>query len=295
MKPPVWYGAPSENHGFMHPWGYSNLCTMLETTPSLLHWPATRLTQAAIPQGCDVALAEEIPLSLRYNTLQYAVMMLTPRDVEDFCVGFSVTEGIVDQAGAVKSITLGHTQTYLTADLRIPADSLHRLMQASRRMVVGRTGCGVCGTEDATQVLRPLPPLPAGSLTSLTAIRHSLKALADHQTLNRQVRMVHGAAWCDQEGQILAIREDVGRHNALDKLIGARLRVDETFTNGFCLLTSRCSYEMVQKAIIAGMRTLVAISAPTGLALRLAQQAGLTVVGIARPDAQTLFTGQLND
>lgn len=242
-----------------------------------------------------MALAEETPLSLRYNTLQYAVMMLTPQDIEDFCVGFSVTEGIVDQAQAVKSIELGHAETYLTADLRIPADSFHRLMQTSRRMVVGRTGCGVCGTEEAAQILRPLPPLPAGPPASLAAIRQGLAALAARQTLNRQVRMVHGAAWCDQEGRILAIREDVGRHNALDKLIGARLRAHEPFTHGFCLLTSRCSYEMVQKAIIAGMRTLVAISAPTGLALRLAEQAGLTVVGIARPDAQTLFTGQLAD
>lgn len=262
-------------------------------SPVFTHWPAARLEQTSI--ACDIALAEETPLSLRYNTMQYAVMMLTAQDVEDFCVGFSLTEGIVEHVDAIKSISVGPITDTITADLRIPADAFHRLMQASRRMVVGRTGCGVCGTQDAEQILRPLPLLLPGPQVSLASIRQALANLAAQQSLNKIVRMVHGAAWCALDGQILMIREDIGRHNALDKLIGARLRTGQNFTEGFCLLTSRCSYEMVQKAIIAGIRTLVSISAPTGLALRMAQKAGMTIVAIARQDAQILFTGSLTD
>lgn len=264
-------------------------------SPVLIHWPATRLREAAAPQACSLALAEETPLSLRYNTMQYAVMMITAQDVEDFCTGFSITEGIVAQASAVKAISVARVDGYMTADLRIPAEPFHNLMQASRRMVVGRTGCGVCGTEEAAQILRPLPVLPAGPSTSLASIRRALDGFAARQPLNQEVRMVHGAAWCAPDGEILSVREDVGRHNALDKLIGARLRAGEAFADGFCLLTSRCSYEMAQKAIIAGIRTLVSISAPTGLALQVAQKAGLSLVAIARHDAQILFTGALAD
>lgn len=262
-------------------------------TNPLIHWPATRLGVATSPAAYDITLAEETPLSLRYNTMQYAVMMVTPQDIEDFCIGFSLTEGIVPHADAVKGVTLMTEGSGLIADLRIAADPFHRLMQTSRRMVVGRTGCGVCGTETEAQIIRPLPSLPAGAPCSLAAIRRGLAGLAAHQILNSQVRMVHGAAWCGPKGDILLVREDVGRHNALDKLIGAQLRKGQNFAEGFCLLTSRCSYEMVQKAIIAGMRTLVAISAPTGLALEVAKKAGLTLLAIARPDAQILFTGTL--
>ncbi|GAN78924.1 formate dehydrogenase accessory sulfurtransferase FdhD [Acidocella aminolytica] len=261
----------------------------------LINWPATRLGETAQPESRTLALAEETPVNLRYNTMQYAVMIATARDIEDFCVGFSITEGIVAHADEIKSITLEDGDGFITADLRIPAEPFHRLMQASRRMVVGRTGCGVCGTEEAGQVLRPLPALPPGPPTSLAAIRRGLADLSDHQTLNKQARMLHGAAWCGLEGEIRLVREDVGRHNALDKLIGAGLRAGQNLSEGFCLLTSRCSYEMVQKSIIAGFRTIVAISAPTGLALRVAQQAGLTVVAIARSDSQMLFTGKLSD
>lgn len=258
--------------------------------------PATRLALTSEkPQPCSLALAEETPLNLRYNTMQYAVMMVTAQNIEDFCTGFSITEGIVSNANEIKSTTVESGEDYLTADLRIPAEAFHKLMQASRRMVVGRTGCGVCGTPEADQILRPLPALPAGPETSLTAIRRALADLADHQDLNKTVKMVHAAAWCSADGRILTVREDVGRHNALDKLIGSHLRSAEGFGEGFCLLTSRCSYEMVQKAILAGIRTLVSISAPTELALRMAQKAGMTIVAIARPDTQILFTGHLTD
>jgi FdhD protein len=264
-------------------------------SPVTLNWPATRLTDGAAAEMRDVALAEETPVSLSYNTMQYAVMMATARDIKDFCVGFSVTEGIVERAEEIKSVALETGPGFIAAELRIPAEPFHRLMQASRRMVVGRTGCGVCGTEDAAQLLRPLPALPPGPPASLAAIRSGLARLSERQALNKAVRMVHGAAWCGPEGEIRLIREDVGRHNALDKLIGAGLRGGQNLSEGFCLLTSRCSYEMVQKSIIAGIRTIVAISAPTGLALRVAEKAGLTVLAIAREDAQMLFTGEVTE
>lgn len=268
---------------------------LMTDRPALsLPWPASQLSQKdATPRMME--LAEETPISLSYNTMQYAVMMASARDIEDFCIGFSVTEGIVAEAAEIKSVEIETGPNGITAELRIPADKFHALMQASRRMVVGRTGCGVCGTEDAAQILRPLPALKPGKPASLAAIRLALAELPAHQALNAQVHMVHGAAWCGADGRLNFIREDVGRHNALDKLIGAGLRAGEDFSAGFCLLTSRCSYEMVQKAIIAGIRTIVAVSAPTGLALRMAEQAGLTVVAIARADAQILFTGQLAD
>lgn len=266
-----------------------------ETAPATLLWPATRLAEGTAPTRRETALAEETPVSLSYNTMQYAVMMATARDIEDFCTGFSVTEGIVGRAEEIKSIALEILPGGIRADLRIPAEPFHRLMQASRRMVVGRTGCGVCGTEDAAQVLRPLPALPPGPPASLASIRRGLARLSEHQALNKAVHMVHGSAWCGPDGEVRLIREDVGRHNALDKLIGAGLRGGHDLSDGFCLLTSRCSYEMVQKSVIAGIRTIVAISAPTGLALRVAQKAGLTVLAIARADAQMLFTGEVSE
>ncbi|MDE2238496.1 MAG: formate dehydrogenase accessory sulfurtransferase FdhD [Rhodospirillales bacterium] len=258
-------------------------------------WPAARMSGTEPFLDQPTALAEETPVSLSYNTMQYAVMMATARDIKDFCAGFSVTEGIVETVDEIKSIEVKDGPGFIEAEMRIPAEPFHRLMQASRRMVVGRTGCGVCGTEDAEQVLRPLPALPPGPPTSLASVRRALGNLAQHQALNKDVRMVHGAAWCGPDGEIRLIREDVGRHNALDKLIGAGLRAGQNLSDGFCLLTSRCSYEMVQKSIIAGFRTVVAISAPTGLALRVAEKAGLTVIAIARPDAQILFTGSVVD
>ena len=261
--------------------------------PVSCSWPAQRLADGDAPQAVARQLAEETPISLSYNTMRHAVMMATARDIEDFCVGFSLTEGIVTRAEEIRSIALTAGPEGITADLRIPAEAFHNLMQAARRTVVGRTGCGVCGVEDAGQILRPLPHLPDGPAASLAAIRHALGTLEAHQALNRDVHMVHGAAWCGPDGEIRLIREDVGRHNALDKLIGAGMRGGVDFADGFCLLTSRCSYEMVQKAVIAGMRIIVAISAPTGLALRVAAQAGLTVLAIARRDGQILFTGNI--
>jgi FdhD protein len=163
-------------------------------------------------------------------------------------------------------------------------------MRARRRAMVGRVGCGICGVETVDEAVKPTVAVRKGGAVSLSALRRAVAGLAARQTLNAVVHMVHAAAWATQDGDIVILREDVGRHNALDKLIGAALRQGIDFGAGFCVITSRCSYEMVQKATAVGMSILVAVSAPTGLALRKARDAGLTLVAQARPDTQTVYT-----
>nr|WP_246379469.1 formate dehydrogenase accessory sulfurtransferase FdhD [Gluconacetobacter johannae] len=218
--------------------------------------------------------------------------MATPADFQDFAIGFSLTEGIVSSAAAIRDLRVDVGPRGVEIGLRIPGEDFARLL-ARRRRVTGRTGCGVCGVEDLA-ALDPAPPrVAAGPRLALSAIRRALDALAGRQVLNAVVHMVHGAAWSDVDGALRLVREDVGRHNALDKLIGAGLGGDTLeggFANGFCLITSRCSYEMVQKAAMAGIPALVAISAPTVRAVDMAQEAGLTLVALARRDAQMIFT-----
>nr|WP_246395988.1 formate dehydrogenase accessory sulfurtransferase FdhD [Gluconacetobacter tumulisoli] len=219
--------------------------------------------------------------------------MATPEDLRDFAIGFSLTEGIVSSAAAIRDLRVDVGPRGVEIGIRIPGEDFARLL-GRRRQVTGRTGCGVCGVEDLA-ALDPAPPSVAvGPRLALSAIRRALDALEGRQVLNAVVHMVHGAAWADPDGTVRLVREDVGRHNALDKLIGAGLGGDmlegRGFGNGFCLITSRCSYEMVQKAAMAGIPAIVAISAPTGRAVDMAQAAGLTLVALARRDAQMIFT-----
>ncbi|GBQ34751.1 formate dehydrogenase accessory sulfurtransferase FdhD [Gluconacetobacter azotocaptans] len=244
-----------------------------------------------------LALAEEVPVALAYNGVPHAVMMATPADFRDFAIGFSLTEGIVSSAAAIRDLRVDVGPRGVEIGVRIPGEDFARLL-GRRRRVTGRTGCGVCGVEDLAALDPPPPRVAAGPRLALSAIRRALDALAGRQVLNAVVHMVHGAAWSDVDGALQLVREDVGRHNALDKLIGAGLAGgtpgssmgQDGFANGFCLITSRCSYEMVQKAAMAGIPALVAISAPTGRAVDMAQAAGLTLVALARPDAQMIFT-----
>lgn len=255
----------------------------------MTRWPVERFTDEDT-EATTLAIAEETPISFVYNSVPYAVMMGTLQDLEDYAYGFSITERLVSDAASIRSVRTELGDDGVTLSLDIAGEDFRRLLQ-SRRAMTGRTGCGVCGSEDLKSLHTALPAVPAMPPVPLAAIRQAVKTLADHQTLNAQVHMVHGAAWCGADGRIHMIREDVGRHNALDKLIGAGLRQNVCFAEGFCLITSRCSFEMVQKAILAGFSTLVAISAPTTRALRLAQEAGLTIVALARRSSQHLFTG----
>lgn len=245
--------------------------------------------------GCQrVALdvPEEVPLELRYNGMAYATMMVSPDDLDDFVLGFSLTEAIIEDASAIKGLAVSEEGNGLVADVALHGSNYAALLrseqQAGQRTVPGRSGCGICGVRTLDEARRSLPLAPAGAAISFDAIGKALGALQQADT----ARGAHAAAYCASDGAILALREDVGRHNALDKLIGALMSLPETrdLANGFCLLTSRCSYEMVQKAVRAGFSVLVAMASPTGLALRVAEDAGLTVIALARQDGMVQFT-----
>ena len=236
------------------------------------------------------ALAVEQPVALEYNGIAHAVMLATPRDLEDFALGFTLSEGIVAQVSDVYDVehlpgSAGHTLR-----VQIAAGAFAGLKQR-RRSLAGRTGCGICGTESLDQVLRPLPPVPAGTVRiAPAALARATQQLGAAQHLQQLTGATHGAAWCDPDGGIRAVREDVGRHNALDKLIGALLRARTPTAEGFALITSRASVEMVQKAATAGIGVLAAVSGPTTLAVETAQRCGLTLVGFARGANFSVYT-----
>jgi FdhD protein len=233
-------------------------------------------------QAARAALAVETPVALQYNGIAHAVMLATPRDLEDFALGFSLSEGILAEPGELYGVELQATPPGWTIDLQVAAGAFARLKER-RRTLAGRTGCGICGTESLEQVLRPLPTLPAGTPRIAPAALATAGAeLARHQPLQQRTGATHGAAWCGADGHILALREDVGRHNALDKLIGALVAGRVERIGGFALITSRASVEMVQKAASAGIAVLAAVSAPTTLALEVAERCGLTLAGFTR-------------
>jgi FdhD protein len=238
--------------------------------------------------GLDT-LAEEVPIALEFNGVAHAVMLATPQDLEDFALGFALSEGIVDRPAEVFGMEVVEGCDGLTVQLEIASGCFARLKE-KRRNLTGRTGCGLCGTESLAHAVRPLPPLANQQRLHANAIRSALTELPPYQSLQQSTGATHAAAWCDNSGAIRLLREDVGRHNALDKLIGAVLRAGRTERDGFVLVTSRASMEMVQKTVIAGFSSLVAISAPTRLAVELAEAAGLCLVGFARPERWVAYS-----
>ncbi|WP_420464814.1 formate dehydrogenase accessory sulfurtransferase FdhD [Panacagrimonas sp.] len=235
-------------------------------------------------------VAEEVPVALRYNGEPHVVMMCTPSDLEDFARGFSVTEGIVEdvaQIGAIQLRELSEDQGF-EMDVAIPQSCAQRLA-GRQRQLRGRTGCGLCGAQTLADVLRPARRVPAGVAVAAGAVRRALEALRRQQPLNAATGSTHAAAWATPDGLIVAVREDVGRHNALDKLIGHLLATNSDLARGFVVVTSRASYEMVAKSVAVGMPMLVAISAPTAYAVRLAEDAGLTLIGFARAHRHVVY------
>ncbi len=237
------------------------------------------------------AVAEEVPVALRYNGEPHVVMMCTPEDLEDFAHGFSVTEDIVTGIGDIQSIRVCQAadDQGCVIDIGIPAAQAARLAGRQRNLQ-GRTSCGLCGSADTGAAIRPVRRVPAGDGLTPAALRRALGMLHKQQPLNAATGATHAAAWATPEGLIVATREDIGRHNALDKLIGHLLRTESDLSRGFLLITSRASYEMVHKAASVGMPTVVAISAPTALAVRVAQEAGITLIGFARADRHVVYT-----
>lgn len=223
---------------------------------------------------------EEVPLAVLFNSQNYAVMMGTPADFEDFAIGFAIAEGLIAKASDVTAVLVLPTAQGYAIDLSVPEEKIDRSRMA-RRALEGRTGCGLCGIEDMKDAIRmPARSVPAVELRP-QAVARAYDELPAHQPMSRVNRTVHAAAWCAPDGQILLSREDVGRHNALDKLIGALARDGRDLSAGFVLMSSRCSFELVQKCAIAGIGALATVSAPTALALSLARQANLKLAALA--------------
>jgi FdhD protein len=248
---------------------------------------ALRFEGGAVVRG-PVAVAAEVPVNLVYATLPHAVMMATPADLEDFAYGFSLTEGVIAAAVEIRGVAVREVPRGIVLEVDLVPAALRRHM-ARRRSMAGRTGCGICGIESLEDLPQGRPVAP-GPAIAPAAIRAALLGLEARQVLNQATRAVHAAAWCDGAGAIVALREDVGRHNALDKLVGACLRDGIGPGGGFVLLTSRASFEMVEKAASFGAGTVVAISAPTSLAVERAAALGIALVAVARPDGAVRFT-----
>lgn len=240
-------------------------------------------------QQQDDKVAAEVPVALTYNKRSHVVMMVTPSALEDFAIGFSLTEGIVKQSSDILDIAIIERENGLEAALTVSEDC-YEALAGQRRNLVGRTGCGLCGAESLDQAMRQ--PAVVGSQVSVTAaaLQSAVLSLNAHQPLQVVTGAVHGAAWCDSDGVIQVLREDVGRHNALDKLIGFLVRTGFDPGAGFVLVSSRASYEMVYKAAAAGMEILVSVSAPTTLAIDFAHRSGVTLVGFARPGRHNVYT-----
>ncbi len=250
-------------------------------------YPISRWQAGSAQQTTDW-VAEEVPVALEYNGLAHAVMMCSPADLEDFARGFSLSEGIVETADEVYDIQIDELSEGIQLAITIPQARFWAL-KSHRRSLAGRTGCGLCGKESLAQLAHNLTPLTGGPTIAVSAVQHALSQLNAQQPLFTQTGATHAAAWCAADGNMLALREDVGRHNALDKLLGHAVNRDLDLTNGMLLMTSRASYEIVQKAAACGITLIAAVSAPTGLAVRLAEELGVTLIGFARNNRLSVY------
>lgn len=259
--------------------------TIGETT---VNWPRQRWRAGQAPSPGERTLAEEAPVALAHDGSTTAVMMATPADLEDFGLGFSLSEGIADAPGDLGEIEVVRSALGVEVRMWLAADRSERLA-ARRRHLAGPTGCGLCGVESLEAALRPVARIAQDGVSVAAAtLVDAMAQLEAAQALGRATRAVHAAAlWAP--GHPLLVREDVGRHSALDKLIGAAAREDRP-PGGVLLLTSRVSVEMAQKAAVLGAPVLCAVSAPTALAVRVADEAGLTLVAVTRADGFEVFT-----
>ncbi len=233
------------------------------------------------------AVPEEVAVALTYNRTTHAVMMATPADLEDFAIGFSRAEGIIDRPEQIEELDVVAAPLGIELRMWIASERMTTL-ERRRRHIAGPTGCGLCGMDSLADAMREPPVVLPGRCWTAAQVSKAVASLGAAQVLNHQTHAVHAAGfWRDG---LLAVREDVGRHNALDKLTGALLRAGEDPASGMLLLTSRVSVELVQKAAGAGIGTLVAVSVPTALAIRTAEAAGITLVAVARSDGFEVFT-----
>jgi FdhD protein len=268
----------------------------VETTPA----PARALPAASVERSVERwsagvigaavdRLAEEVPIALAYHGVPHVVMLATPADLEDFAVGFSLSESLVAERSEIRSIEIAAGPLAIDVHIGIAAQRFAALLR-ERRNLTGRTGCGLCGAETLEQAIRTPAAVGPGPRVSVTDLHAALAQLEGLQPLNACTGSVHAAAWVLPGMGVQLVREDVGRHNALDKVLGALARTEADRGAGYLLITSRASYEMVMKTATLGISLLVAVSAPTALAVRLAEECGLTLVGFARRDRHVVYT-----
>jgi FdhD protein len=234
------------------------------------------------------SVAEEVPVALVYHDVPHVVMLATPADLEDYAVGFTLSEALVARADEIRGVTVTHGAASVDVHITVAWERFTQLLQR-RRNLTGRTGCGLCGAETAADAIRETAAVPAGVAVSVDELHAAVEQIAALQVINARTGSVHAAAWVVPGTGIQVVREDVGRHNALDKTIGALARSGADFGSGFMLMTSRASYELVQKCATVGIPLLVAMSAPTAFAVRLAQRAGITLVAFARRDRHVVY------
>ena len=246
-------------------------------------WRATGTTEG------KRAIPEETAIAFTFNTASYAVMMATPQDLEDFAVGFALTESVISSLDAIDSIDVVEAEMGIELRVWLKAKDAAEFL-GRRRKMAGPTGCGLCGVESLIEAMRPPPQVGKGHVLTPNQIMAAMDSLATRQELNRETRAVHAAGFWDPARKLVAVREDVGRHNALDKLAGALARDGSTAEQGLVALTSRVSVEMVQKSATIGAPIIAAVSAPTALAVRMADACGMTLVAIARKDGFEVFT-----
>jgi FdhD protein len=258
-------------------------------TEASLRVVSRRVSKARVEETSRL-IPEEVPVALVYDGSTHAVMMATPDDIEDFAVGFSITEGIISSRSEIREFDVVEHEKGLEARMWLTPQSGRKHLERRRR-ITGPTACGLCGVDSLDAAVPEPPRVGTSATTTPDEIQKALAAMPPAQVLNVATRAVHAAAfWDGKTGTIAVVREDVGRHNALDKLVGAVTNTGLDPTQGFLVLTSRVSVEMVQKAAALGVEIIVAVSAPTALALRVAETAGITLVAIARPDAFEIFT-----
>ncbi|MGE0080462.1 MAG: formate dehydrogenase accessory sulfurtransferase FdhD [Thiohalomonadaceae bacterium] len=257
-------------------------------------WPTSApITVTRIEGGaradCVDHVVEEVPVALVYNGISHAVMLASPEKLEELALGFSLSEGILAHPAELYDLEIRAGEQGIEVHMEI-ASRRFMALKERRRSLAGRTGCGLCGVDSLSAVARTCAPVVRGAPVSLAAISAALAALPSLQPLRAATGAVHAAAWADAAGRIEFLCEDVGRHNALDKLIGALARGGIVLQDGFLLVSSRASYEMVQKAAGVGIGYMVAVSAPTALAVRLAHSAGLTLAGFAREGRLVVYS-----
>ncbi len=255
--------------------------------------PVRRITRRAWRDGVasegERAVPEETPVALTYNGTTHAVMMATPLDIAAFALGFSLTEGIIAAPNEILSLDVIAVEDGIEARMWIAPEKM-AVLSARRRHLAGPTGCGLCGVESLSEAIRPAAQVISDAVFTSSALLEAMALLGPAQALNHETRAVHAAGYYEPGRGLLAVCEDVGRHNALDKLVGKVAALDTQPDRGLLLLTSRVSIEMVQKAAVLGVGVIAAVSAPTSLAIRTAHASGMTLAAIVRSDGFEVFT-----